>query len=143
MMMTPPTQRRNRRGHTSLSSMLFLFVMKPFSLSLSLSPRRFRLYSPLGKTERRERNLAPKRKREKEFARVNSHSSFSLSLSLSLRSHSPPLKARQIPEEKERERERERINARVLYEAHDGPKPQTFPTHTGKTTTTTRKRLCL
>ena len=114
--------------------------MKPFSLSLSLSPRRFRLSSPVGKPERRERNLAPKRKREKEFARrVNSRASVSLSLSLSLCGLSPPLKARQIPEES-KERERERINARVLYEANDGPKPQTFPTRKGKTTTTTRKR---
>ena len=108
--------------------------MKPFSLSLSLSPRRFRLPSPVGKPERRERNLAPKRKREKEFARVHSRSSVSLSLSLSLCGLSPPLKARQIPEESKRERER--INARVLYE-----ETADFPhAHLGKTTTTTTRK---
>ena len=114
MMTTPPTRRRNRRGHTSLSFERCSFAMKPFSLSLSLSPRRFRLPSPVGKPERRERNLAPKRReRERVCARVNSRSSVS-SLSLSLCGLSPPLKARQIPEESKRESERENKCARSL-----------------------------
>jgi hypothetical protein len=117
--------------------------MKPFSLSLSLSPRRFRLSSPVGKPERRERNLAPKRKREKEFARVHSRSSVSLSLSLC--GLSPPLNARRIPEESKRERER--INARVLYEENEVRNRRLSPRAKGKNNTNNNnekeRRVCL